>query len=237
LGVIAGSGLHGHSVVAEPTNIELTVTGAGGDDTVVDIDDCGDFLLLRRHRGHTSIPAHLVDHHAHIRALCEAGCNRVLALSSVGSLRTDWGIGTIVIPDDFLAFDAYPTFYDDTRGHGVPGFDPEWRHQVIEAWKRATGSTPEDGGVYAQTRGPRFETPAEVRVLAQHADLVGMTIASEAVLAREAGLAYAAVCKVDNLGNGLGTEPLTVEEYRTNTIATLDAFVDAVLATITELTA
>ena len=41
-----------------------------------------------------------------------------------------------------------------------------------------------------------------------------MTIAAEAILAREAGLAYAVICTVDNLANGLETEPLSVEEYR-----------------------
>ena len=41
-----------------------------------------------------------------------------------------------------------------------------------------------------------------------------MTLAAETVLAREAALAYAAVCSVDNLANGVSDEPLTVEEYR-----------------------
>jgi 5'-methylthioadenosine phosphorylase len=89
--------------------------------------------------------------------------------------------------------------------------------------------------VYAQTRGPRFETPAEVRLLATHADLVGMTVASEAHLAKEAGLAYAAVCKVDNLGNGLEGDPLTIEEYREFTAASLEGFIHDVLATIKEV--
>ena len=38
-----------------------------------------------------------------------------------------------------------------------------------------------------------------------------MTIASEAILAREAGLAYAPICSVDNVANGLATEALTLE--------------------------
>src|SRR5690606_20475626 len=160
--------------------------------------------------------------------LCAAGCDRVVGLSSVGSLRTDWMVGTVVVPDDFLAFGAYPTFFRDVRGHGVPGFDEPWRRRLVAAWKDATGTAPVDGGTYAQTRGPRFETPAEVRLLAHHADLVGMTVASEAILAREAGLAYAAVCKVDNLGNGLDEGLLTVDEYAENAAATAEAFAAAV---------
>ena len=91
--------------------------------------------------------------------------------------------------------------------------------------------------MYAQTRGPRFETPAEVRALTRVADLVGMTVASECILATEVGLPYAAVCVVDNLANGLGDERLTIEEFqagvasnRARLIANLDAVIPALAA-------
>jgi 5'-methylthioadenosine phosphorylase len=67
------------------------------------------------------------------------------------------------------------------------------------------------GGVYAQTRGPRIETMAEVRALARIADLVGMTLASEATLACELGMAFTALCTVDNYAHGLGGEAPTWE--------------------------
>jgi 5'-methylthioadenosine phosphorylase len=239
LAVISGSGLHDHTVGAQSKVVEVTVPGASGADQRVELEEHGSFVLLRRHSSTNpggATPAHLVDHHANIRALCQVGCDRVMALSSVGSLHPDWGAGTIVVPDDYLAFDATPTYYADTRGHCVPGFDREWRATVIQAWQAASGTRPIDRAVYAQTRGPRFETPAEVRLLADYADLVGMTVASEVHLATEAGLAYAAVCKIDNLGNGLDEDPLTIEEYRANTLATLDAFVTDVLATVRHLT-
>jgi 5'-methylthioadenosine phosphorylase len=167
-----------------------------------------------RHGINHEVPAHMLDHHANIRAICELGCDRVLALGSVGSLRTDWPAGTLVCPDDFFAPRVAPSFYEDTRGHSVPGFDAEWRRRVVGAWSASAELTMEDGGVYAQVRGPRFETPAEVRSLARDSDVVGMTVASEAILAGEAGLAYAVICTVDNLANGLEAEPLSVEEYR-----------------------
>jgi hypothetical protein len=44
------------------------------------------------------------------------------------------------------------------------------------------------------------------------------------------------VCKIDNLGNGLDQDPLTIEQYRANTIATLEPFIAAVLATVRHLT-
>ncbi len=68
------------------------------------------------------------------------------------------------------------------------------------------------GGTYVQTRGPRFETVAEIAALSRFADLVGMTLASEATLARELGMPFAAVCTVDNYANGLADGVLTWDE-------------------------
>jgi 5'-methylthioadenosine phosphorylase len=70
-----------------------------------------------------------------------------------------------------------------------------------------------DGGVYWQVIGPRLETAAEIRVFAQHADVVGMTMASECTVAGELGLRYASVCAVDNLANGVGEHQLTWNEF------------------------
>lgn len=171
-------------------------------------------VAFARHGLDHGVPAHLVDHHANIRALCELGCDRVIALASVGGLRTDLPAGTLVCPGDFLAPGVAPSFFEDSRGHSVPGFDPAWRRRLVDAWEAGALMPLRDGGVYAQVPGPRFETPAEVRLLARDADVVGMTIAAEAILAREAGIAYAALCTVDNLANGLEAEPLSVQEYR-----------------------
>jgi 5'-methylthioadenosine phosphorylase len=175
--------------------------------------DAGAFVFLQRHGTATYIRAHEIDHAANVRALAAAGCDRVLGLSSTGALRIDWPVGTVVCPDDFYAPQVNPSLYDDGRSNTIPGFDPGWRTAVLDAW-RANAATPiVDGGVYTQSRGPRFETPAEVRALARIGDLVGMTIAAECILAKEAGLAYAAVCVIDNLANGLDAAPLTMLQF------------------------
>jgi 5'-methylthioadenosine phosphorylase len=207
--------IHGYSLPegADPVDgerVELDVGGA----LPVEATDGGDVVGIPRHGFDRSIPAHLVDHRANIRAACELGCNRVLGLGSVGSLDRDLKVGMLICPEDFYAPETAPSFYRDPRGHSVPGFDAEWRQIVISAWGSLTKTELEVGGVYAQTIGPRFETPAEVRALAEVADMVGMTIAAETILAGEAALAYAAVCSVDNLANGVSDKVLTVDEYR-----------------------
>jgi 5'-methylthioadenosine phosphorylase len=191
----------------------------------VPLRETDDAVWLERHGLDTFTPAHRLDHAGNLDALVAAGCDRVVAVSSVGSLRTDWPVGTIVAPDDFFAPGTAPSRFDDARGHSVPGFDDSWRDRLLATWVRATTTPLHDGGVYAQTSGPRLETPAEVRALARDADLVGMTVASECIVAAETGLAYAAVCVVDNLANGLEPTRLTMEEYAAGAAANRERLV------------
>jgi purine nucleoside phosphorylase len=166
--------------------------------------------IVQRHDGEGRfVLPHAIDHEANLRPLLEQGCDRVLAIGSVGSLRPEeLEVGSLVCPDDFIALDLGDSIFDDARAHSAPAFDRRWRAEVIAAWSEG-GQAPRDGGVYWQARGPRFETPAEIRLMAAHADVVGMTIASECVVAGELGLDYAALCVVDNLANGLAGESVS----------------------------
>jgi len=211
LGLVVGSALAAGTLADDATE-RIDVTTEWGDAPVLDI---GPAIVLARHGLDAFTPAHRVDHHRNVAVLCAAGCDRVVGLASVGGLRS-WPIGTVVAPFDFFAPSANPTFHEDALGHSVPGFDEPWRDLVIETWRDTTDTPLMDGGVYAQTWGPRFETPAEVRMLADHADIVGMTVASECILTREAGLAYAVVAVIDNLANGIAGEQLALADYHAN---------------------
>jgi 5'-methylthioinosine phosphorylase len=180
----------------------------------VAIDDAGDVVFLQRHGVDGYTLPHRIDHHAHAHALARVGCDRVLALSSCGALRAEYPPGTVLVPDDFFALaQQRDSRFVDERAHSVPGFDPAWRARVVAAWTAHAPRPPVDGGVYVQTTGPRFETPVEVRFLATVGDVVGMTVGTENVAMHERGIAHAAVCIVDNLGNGLGTARLSYEEF------------------------
>ncbi|MER3559496.1 MAG: S-methyl-5'-thioadenosine phosphorylase, partial [Armatimonadota bacterium] len=68
-------------------------------------------------------------------------------------------------------------------------------------------------GVYVCAPGPRYETPAEIRMFRMlGGDVIGMTVVPEAILFREAGIHYASVSVVTNLGTGLSQSPLSHEE-------------------------
>ena len=226
LAVVGGNGLLGSRFgVAAP---ELTVDD--GTRPVV-VRDLGDAYFLQRHGFGAYTPPHLVDHVANLRALAALGCDRVLALNSTGALHDRWRPGSFLLADDFIALGALPSAFTDERGHRVPTFDASWRSRVLDTWRASTALPLHDGGVYWQVIGPRLETASEIRLFSHHADVVGMTMASECVVAGELGLAYASVCVVDNLANGVGEHPLTWSEFEAGRDAT-QRELDKVLAAL-----
>ena len=203
----------GHSILgSEPvTGFEPGVVDVDG--TLVEVLERDDAILLQRHGLTEYTTAAGIDHGANLGAIAELGCDRILALGSVGSLSQDLPVGSFVCPDDFIALHLGLSLSDAHGGERVPGFDLAWRAGVIDAWADAAEPQLRDGGVYWQAIGPRFETPAEIRMIAPHADVIGMTVASEAIIAGELGLPYAAICVVDNFANGIAAEPLSVAEF------------------------
>jgi len=197
LGIILGSGSAG------------LIPSADG---VVPLNRHGDWTPEAVADGAYVLP-HEIDHERNLRSLAEAGCDRVLGISSVGGLRPDLLPGTYIAPDDFIALDVPPlSSAKGVDAHIAPGFDFEWRREVVDAIRGATEIV--DGGVYWQVVGPRLETPAEVRMIAQHAHVVGMTAASECIAAAEMGLSYASLCVVDNMANGVASLGLTAADVR-----------------------
>jgi 5'-methylthioadenosine phosphorylase len=209
--------------------------GPGGEEIAAAAAEHG-AAIVQRHgaAGAPYVLPHEIDHAANLRPLAEQGCDRVLAIGSVGSLSAALPVGSLVCPDDFIALHLGPSIFADARAHSAPGFDPRWRAEVLEAWE-AGGQAPRDGGVYWQTLGPRFETPAEIRLIAPHADVVGMTIASECVVASELGLAYAALCVVDNLANGIDGGELDVAGLEDDRIANATRLRDGLAAVLPQL--
>jgi 5'-methylthioadenosine phosphorylase len=209
--------------------------GPGGEEIAAAAAEHG-AAIVQRHGapGMPFVLPHEIDHAANLRPLAEQGCDRVLAIASVGSLRPELPVGGLLCPDDFVALGAGPSIFADARAHSAPGFSPRWRAEVLEAWG-AGSEAARDGGVYWQTRGPRFETPAEIRLIAPHADVVGMTVGSECVVAGELGLEYAALCVVDNLANGIGAGELDVAGLEDDRIANAARLRDGLAAVLPRL--
>lgn len=166
----------------------------------------GDFALINRHGYAFPLPPHSINYRANIRALADLGYQDIVSLNSVGSLKKDLPPGTFVSCSDYVCIQQGPmTFFDNELKGGAPGIANNLIPRLRE--KLAPEFTIHPGKVYVQFRGPRFETKAEIRIVKDWGDVVGMTAAHEADLCTEVGLRYNSLALIDNYANGLeGTE-------------------------------
>lgn len=171
--------------------------------------------FLPRHSVRHSIPPHMVNYRANIYALHKIGVKQIVATNAVGAINLDFKPGDLVVPHDFIDFTKVRpnTFYDTSPVTHVDlsqPYCPTLRLTLInnakkhsELWEQA---------VLVCTEGPRYETPAEIRMFRQlGCDIVGMTGAPEAVLARELEICYATICFITNMAAGM-QERLTADE-------------------------
>jgi 5'-methylthioadenosine phosphorylase len=168
--------------------------------------------FVSRHGATHGLAPHQINYAANIAALEMLGVTHAIGTNAVGSLRLDLPPGSLVLLDDFLDFTRQrPLTYTDANGEwhhtdfSVP-YSPEIRNAILSAGQQLNVPIVERG-TYLCLDGPRFESPAEVKLFASWgADVVGMTGIPEATFAREAGIAYAALCIVTNFGAGLTPE-------------------------------
>lgn len=172
-----------------------------------------DIFFIARHGtdpSHHILP-HLINHEANITALKSLGVREIVGIHSTGSLKRRLKPGRLVVPNDFILLGTAPTIVREKATHIIPVLSVEVRRKWLEAACESDLDCV-DGGIYWQSAGPRFETRAEVAMISQFADLVGMTMASEAVIAQELDIPYASLCSVDNFAHGLVKKPLTMGE-------------------------
>ncbi len=140
--------------------------------------------------------------------LHRAGVRRILSDAGVGSLNHLLDPGDLVVPDDFVDM----TTDRDRLGTVVGDHLLIMRDAVCPAAREALAVAarsvaPErrlfTRGTYVVTEGPRFESPAEVRVLQSMGDIVGQSFSPEVWLARDIGACYAGIYVVVNYGEGV----------------------------------
>ncbi|MCX7834442.1 MAG: MTAP family purine nucleoside phosphorylase [bacterium] len=168
--------------------------------------------LINRHGKEGLIPPHAINHPANLLAAKQLG-NSIVGVGSVGSLDELIYPGQLGVPSDiFCPFPIETICGPNERIHAIPQFDYKLRAILLEQLT-LNGFDVVDGGVYAQSRGPRFESQAEIQWLSDYAHYVGMTAASELTIACEIQIPYALLVSVDNWGNGIGGVKLTMDEF------------------------
>ncbi len=142
-----------------------------------------------------------------VRTAAAAGCRVIVLTNGCGGLDPTWTPGTPVLISDHLNL----TGASPLRGATFIDLTDLYSSRLRAKCREIEPSLPE--GVYAQFRGPQYETPAEVRMAGViGAQLVGMSTALEAIAAREAGLEILGLSLVTNLAAGMTGEPLNHEE-------------------------
>ncbi|NOY53529.1 MAG: MTAP family purine nucleoside phosphorylase [Deltaproteobacteria bacterium] len=206
--------------------------------------------FLSRH-GETgyNVTAPFVNYRANIYAAKELGVERILSWSGPGAIADALRPGDLVLPDDMidLTRNRPSTFYTG-KGIGFIRMNPVFCPGIHEAFRKGLAAlhlAVHEGGTYVCTEGPRLETPAEIRWMkGAGGDLVGMTLAPEAFLARELEICYAPLCYVTNYAEGVrplryekgvlfeGTLP---EEERQKMESTFNRFPEIMIQTLSHL--
>ncbi len=225
LAIIGGTGvdLRGEDSPLEGAREEIVTTLHGSVLVTLARFEGHEIAFLHRHANpdpqtqHLSrhLPPHRVNYRANIAALKKLGVTAILASTAVGGMRREWPPGTLVLLDQFIdcTVSRAKTFFDFGAVHidVTQPYCPNLRTLLLDGASQL-GLALHDGGTYVCAEGPRFETPAEIRVFSQWGDVVGMTGVPEVTLAREAGISYAGVSIVTNFAAGIAPHPLTQSE-------------------------
>ena len=228
IAIIGGTGFESlpSEIFADPVDL-ITEFGAARALSISDnYTEPHKLYFLSRHGAEHGLAPHQINYRANIQALTQLGVRYAFATNAVGSLRLDLPVGSLVILDDFIDFTKHRplSLYGDAHWEhidfSVP-YSPMLRSLLATAAARLDIPT-HDCGTYVCCDGPRFESPAEVRLFAHWGgDVVGMTGLPEAVFAREAGIQYAALAIVTNLGAGLTKTPVSHADVTNHMAAAL----------------
>lgn len=204
IGIIGGSGLDNPDILKNRTEKTVTTIFGSPSDALIEgeIEGVPCVLLARHGRKHTIMPGN-VNYRANVWALKEAGCTHLVVSTATGSLQEHISRGDFVILDSFIdrTQGRKQTFYDGQPNSPVgvchiqmePAFCPRTRQIIIEAAKELGLRFHEKGTVVA-IEGPRFSSKAESLMFRQWGGhVINMTTVPEVVLAKEAGLCYAAI--------------------------------------------
>lgn len=202
IGVIGGSGLYAMESIRGLREVRVrTPFGPPSDAYLVgELGGLRVAFLSRHGRGHRLMPSE-INYRANLFGLKQLGVQRVISVSAVGSMKESLHPGQVVVPDQFI--DVTKQRVSTFLGRGVVGHvgfgDPvcaELASLLAEAGRRV-GATVHPRGTYVCIEGPQFSTRAESQLYRSWGvDIIGMTNATEAKLAREAQLCYATIALI-----------------------------------------
>ena len=236
IGIIGGTGLYDPKLLKNVKEIKVrTPYGPPSDSIAIGELKGRHVAFLPRHsKKHTIRPTD-VNSRANIFALKKLGVQRILAPSTVGSLREEFKPGDVVFIDQFIdrTTRREQSFYTGRQVCHISVAEPmchELRRTLIKTADDINIRT-HNTGTYVCIEGPRFSTKAESRMFRMWgADVVGMTLVPECVLAREAEICYSSIATVTDY-DVWKDQPVSVHEV----LKTMKENVEKVKRIITEV--
>jgi len=201
IGIIGGSGFYNIGIIknAEEINVE-TPFGKPSDKLTLGQIQGVDVVFLPRHgKGHV-YPPHMVNYRANVFAMKECGVEYLISIAAVGSLKKEIKPCDFVIADQLVdrSFKRATTFFEDGITAHVSFADPFCKKLSDIAYNVAKEQkVGVHRGTYICMEGPQFSTRAESNLYRSwDVDVVGMTLAPEAKLAREAEMCLCGILTV-----------------------------------------
>ncbi len=199
IGVIGGSGLYEIEGLTNIRKVRIaTPFGKPSDEYIIGtLFDRRVAFLPRHGKGHRVMPTD-INYRANIFGMKKLGVERIISVSAVGSMKEEIRPGDIVIPDQFYDHTKHrrSTFFGNGVVAHVGMAEPvcgDLCKTLTGAGARA-GARVHEGGTYICMEGPQFSTRAESLVYRRWGvDVIGMTNATEAKLAREAEICYSTI--------------------------------------------
>lgn len=178
------------------------------------------FLMNGRFHYYEGYPMETVTFY--VRVMGRLGVKALLLTNASGGINLDMKVPELVAITDHLSFNAEPVL----RGPNIEEFgtrfpdqchvyDPELTDCLVNCARDLKIRI--SRGVYAYTKGPQYETPAEIRALrTMGADCVGMSTVPEAIAASHMGIRVAAMSCITNMAAGITGQPLSEQEVLDN---------------------
>lgn len=180
-------------------------------------------VFLARHGNPHRIPPHKINYRANLWALKQLGIQEIIAVAAVGGISSAMVPAALAVPDQIIDY-SYGREHTFADGSGATVNHIDFSYPYAENLRQRMLAAAQQlalpivaTGTYGCTQGPRLETAAEIRRMAQDGcDLVGMTGMPEAALAKELDIAYANLSVVANWGAGLDANEITMAEIEAN---------------------
>ena len=197
-----------------------TAPGHKGSLIIGKLEDKNVFLMNGRFHYYEGYPMETVTFY--VRVMGRLGVKALFLTNASGGICVDYKVPELVAITDHLSFNAEPVL----RGPNIEEFGtrfPDQCHVYDPALTDLLVNCARDlkirisRGVYAYSKGPQYETPAEIRALrTMGADCVGMSTVPEAIAASHMGIRVVAMSCITNMAAGMTGNPLSEQEVLDN---------------------